>query len=358
MGPLPGRDLYQIKTPAKLPWGVSALFLLLLALSCTHTQTHSKAGFYYWKTSVQLSDPERRYLDSLNCQTLYVKFFDVDLDEQSGVPVPLALVSFPQKLPASLNAIPTVFITNRTLEQLHEKETDLLADRVLTRINSSLEEIPGHFPAEMQFDCDWTAGTRDRYFQLLAHLRRALATRHIRISATIRLHQIKYRSQTGVPPVDRGMLMCYNTGDLDDPQTPNSILDPKTVGDYLNNAGDYPLPLDVALPLFAWGVLIRDGQVIKLINSLRPETLSADPRFRQTGPNRFVVLKNTYLEGFYLYSDDEIRTESVTIAALEETSALLHKALPPAERTLAFFQLDPAVMRCYPVPALQKLLSK
>ena len=51
----------------------------------------------------------------------------------------------------------------------------------------------------------------------------------IRISSTIRLHQL---AQTP-PEADYGVLMCYNTGDLKDFNTKNSILDVKDVKPYL-----------------------------------------------------------------------------------------------------------------------------
>ena len=62
---------------------------------------------------------------------------------------------------------------------------------------------------EMQVDCDWTQGSRAAYFALLRALRDRLHAQGRRLSATIRLHQVKCSADTGVP-VDRGMLMAYN----------------------------------------------------------------------------------------------------------------------------------------------------
>lgn len=45
--------------------------------------------------------------------------------------------------------------------------------------------------------------------------------------------------------------MCYNTGDIDSPGESNSILDLEDAKKYLQGKHRaYPLPLDVALPVF------------------------------------------------------------------------------------------------------------
>ncbi len=75
------------------------------------------------------------------------------------------------------------------------------------------------------------------------------------LSATIRLHQVKYFETTGVPPVKSGMLMFYNTGDLENPSEENSILNIETAELYLSGLEDYPMQLDIVLPLFSWAVV-------------------------------------------------------------------------------------------------------
>ncbi len=60
-------------------------------------------------------------------------------------------------------------------------------------------------------------------------LRAARAVREqsgLPLSSTIRLHQIKYRERTGVPPVERGMLMFYNMGQFSADPEARAIFDP------------------------------------------------------------------------------------------------------------------------------------
>ncbi|MGG2305049.1 hypothetical protein ACE4Z6_26875, partial [Salmonella enterica] len=93
-----------------------------------------------------------------------------------------------------------------------------------------------------QIDCDWTLGTKEKYFSLLKRIKERMA---LPLSCTIRLHQVKYQAKTGVPPVDRGMLMYYNMGHVEGATETNSIYDPANADKYVSYVKDYPLPLDV-----------------------------------------------------------------------------------------------------------------
>ncbi len=63
-------------------------------------------------------------------------------------------------------------------------------------------------PREIQIDCDWTERTRNAYFQLLTALKREPFLQGKILSATIRLHQVKYVQRSGIPPADRGRV-CF-----------------------------------------------------------------------------------------------------------------------------------------------------
>ena len=181
----------------------------------------------------------------------------------------------------------------------------------------------------MQLDCDWTLGTKEKYFQLLRLIKKELP-QEILLSTTIRLHQIKFSETTGIPPVGKGVLMYYNMGDLDNWETENSILDNEIGKQYLENLPafgtgleNYPLKLDLALPIFQWGVLFRDGRMIRLINDLRETDLTDSSRYQKIEENRFQVLQSTYLEGHYLYKNDLIRLEKISKSELSEAAEIL-----------------------------------
>ena len=345
------------KRPGFFPT-ITALFCcssLLLISSCTSSEKEVDLAFYHWQTQLQLPDQEKNYLDSLSVHQLYVKFFDVDWDEAEGQAVPLAPLQVNNLPPDSLAVIPAVFITNRTFSNLAGADIDSLA----ARIHRKIFQLAGQFAhrpiREIQMDCDWSGTTRESYFYLLRQLKQRLLPQDIQLSVTIRLHQARYRTQTGVPPADRGVLMCYNTGEATDWTTENSILSSRTVAPYLSGLETYPLPLDLALPIFAWGVLFREGRMIRLINDLREEALQDTSRFAPLGAHRFQVVRSTYLNGYYLYEGDRLRLESVQIDELRENAGLLSPRWPTDRFRLIFYHLDASTIRHYPAEELESI---
>jgi len=331
--------------------------LLFFGFSSCHSPSPAPApAFYHWKTQLDPTAAEFAYLDSLGVQKLYVKVFDVDWDEERQQPVPLARLDAPKATAGNrLEFIPTVFITNRTLSNLDAAAIPDLARRIVNLL-TSLAETAAWEVKEIQLDCDWTETTRDKFFVLLVALRAELTDRPVILSATIRLHQIRYPDRTGVPRVDRGMLVCYNVGEVTHWEESNSILDAGLVAPYLS-ADDYPLPLDVALPVFGWGVLFRQGRMIRLINGLEPADLTDTARFTNLGDSRYEVAKSTYLQGYYLYRGDRLRLETAKTEALMATATLLAAYLPPGNRTVAFYHLDTTTIKKFPYEELERIIE-
>ena len=331
--------------------------------SCTHSEQPQLApspAFYHWKTQLKLDKAKRSYLDSIGVKKLYVKFFDVDWDGATTQPVPLATVELDTINLNGLEIVPTIFITNRTLLNLPMQQLDTLASLIFQKIKS----LQTQTPLEIQFDCDWTAKTQAKYFALLTSFRQiasfdsSFIIHHssLILSATIRLHQSKYFEKTGVPPVDRGMLMCYNMGDLENWEIENSILDLEVAKTYLppivnrqsSIIDPYPIPLDFALPLFRWGVLFRDGRMIKLLNGLSVEDLQDTSRFQKMAENRYEVRKSTYLQMHYLYVGDRLRLDGVSPEALLSMTKLLGERINDSPTTLAFYHIDSTATQLFP----------
>jgi hypothetical protein len=182
-----------------------------------------------------------------------------------------------------------------------------------------------------------------------------------RISATIRLHQYKFPGETGVPPVHRGMLMLYNTGDLDNPDAPNSIFTPEAARAYLDGAPKpYPQPLDVALPVYTWALAYRDGAFWKILNNPDTRELADTARFEalpalQPHTERFRVKRGTFLAEQYLRPGDLLRLETVNATLLSEALKLLPDIGLAPDATLAFFHLDSSAVERFPTAILQNL---
>jgi len=328
-----------------------ALSLLFILAACSQKSSETQLGFYHWQTKVDLTATEQSYLRQAD--KLYVKFFDVDWNGSLQMAAPQAQVQWSSELPDSLEMVPTIFITNRTLSKTNDNALPDLAEKIAMKVHRLSAETSFE---EVQFDCDWTASTKGKYFELLRLLRQHF-DKGVQFSATIRLHQIQYADRTGMPPVERGMLMFYNMGDLENWETDNSILDVDIGRSYLGEVEGYSLPLDVALPIFYWGVVFRDNRLLQLKNNLQPSDLADTSRFVRLSPQRFQAKKSTYLDGTYLYAGDRLRLETIQFEGLRAAAQLLAERLRPENRTVVFYHLDTATIKNFPYVTLDSIYT-
>ena len=78
-----------------VPPGLSGLFFaafLLGQIACEQPTGQTQLAFYHWKTQLALSPQEQVYLDSLDCQVLYVKFLDIGRTSETGQIRPYSLL--------------------------------------------------------------------------------------------------------------------------------------------------------------------------------------------------------------------------------------------------------------------------
>lgn len=310
-------------------------------------------NFYHWKSSLSLSATEKQYLNGLGTQKIYLRFFDLKVKE--GQPYPEAILQA-QGYGGNWQLIPTVYITNAALLATAESDLGALADNMLLKITEIWQQALGQkgVPAALQMDCDWTAQTGRKYFRLLELLKAKGAFQEL--SSTLRLHQVKYRETAGIPPADKVVLMFYNMGQLDNPREKNSILNLEIGEQYLERLKDYPLPMEVALPVFQWGVQIRAGKVMQLLNNFSPEEGLEKGILETEAENQYRVAKSGYLAGTYLYRGDLIRLERASTAQLEQAIEILREANPESF-DLVLYHLDEAMLKRYPLPQLKEILT-
>ena len=323
--------------------------MLICGQNCQNKPREVSMAFYHWKTTVDTSD-----FKNIKNEKIYVRLFDVDWDDDAKQPKPLAELQEVNLFKNSKKITPVVFITNKTFSQIFESQIDALVLRIFDKIKKNTEGVVFD---DIQFDCDWTATTREKYFYFLKKSKTLFFDK--KISTTIRLHQVKFMDKTGVPPVDRGMLMAYNMGDLDDIKTDNSIFKIETLKSYLKNFDRYPLELDVALPIFSWGIVFRDGEAVKIISNLSKKDMLNTPQyeaiFQQNEDNHFVLLKNQYFKGLYLYENDDIRIEEVPLSNLRSAAQFLSQNIKNQQLTVAFYHLDSAALQQYRYEDLENI---
>jgi hypothetical protein len=286
-----------------------------------------------------------------------MKFFDVDWNTFTRNPQPVAVIQFISVPPESIEIVPTIFITNRTFEHISNSDASQLSRRIIKKIYSLIPTSFQKAVKEIQMDCDWSDRTKGKYFKFLDTMRSILNDSVIILSATIRLHQFGDPVHRGVPPVDQGVLMYYNMGEMEGPYAVNSIFDLEVGRRYLLKVDTYPLHLDVVLPLYSWGVLIRRDKIVNLLHDIQREILQDTTFFENIAANMYSVKKNHYYNGTYLYVNDKIRYEAVGIEQLQYAVDDLRRKFSDQSPSIIFFQLGPTLEKQYGTPAIRSLVS-
>lgn len=219
---------------------------VLLMMACKSDESspiETGNSAYFWRTEFLLDSTESAFMKQYQMKKLYCRYFDVVMDEQQG-PMPNATITFRDSIPEGIEIVPTVFITENCMHQ----KPDGLAEKIVQRILQMNETHDIKGVKEIQIDCDFTAKSRKNYYEFLDSLNSQLKTLNLKLSTTIRLHQLSMR----VPPVDYGVLMLYNTGHPMKFMERNPILDMRDVAPYLRYLEDYDLPMGAAYPIFLW----------------------------------------------------------------------------------------------------------
>ncbi|MBZ4190365.1 hypothetical protein [Niabella beijingensis] len=335
------------------------LLVLLPVCCCTACKTRpaphtTERAFYYWKSVFAPTDYEKQKADSLGITTVYLRLFDVVRNKRTGVPEPAAkLLVKDSAWLLKKKVVPVVFITNECLYQLDSAAIRQLGGHVTGLVSRLAEQGGFGNYKELQIDCDWSASTRDRYFDLLRLIKEINKTQLL--SATIRLHQVKYKQSAGIPPVDRGLLMCYNMGDLQQVNVRNSIIDVQEFQRYVRQLSSYPLPLDAGLPLFSWIVIFDKGRFAGLI---RNETASLEgrPAFRKSGWG-YEVQKDTVLGGRLVKRGQFLRPENSDFSTVKTVGKQLSERISNRELRVALYHLDSLTLNKYSFYELENIFN-
>lgn len=361
------------------------LVLLFAALNgATCEKEHEVVrSFCYWKTDLYFQKEDDSLINNLKVKHLYVRFFDVDWNPYAKEPLPVATIREIRLNESNPAITPGIFITNEVVLQSNKEQLDSLAVRIAKRvqlIGEKMNEIKADNSAsaivypkdyykqnnykrinfdsvraielaklkvdfkEILIDCDWTAKSKDNYFYLLKQIKKGFPT--AQISATIRLWQYKYAEKAGTPPVDKGLLMCYNLTKPDDFNTKNSIGTSEELAQYITH-DQYKLKLDVALPLYSWAVVFRGNQfkgILSDYDQLRSDTLKVEKR----SDNKFVLKDDLLVGEIYLRNGDEIRIEKISNEELEKMIAVVTRKIKIDNQTkVTFFSFDKKYINDY-----------
>lgn len=327
---------------------LTILLLGTLCFSCQRSALNPRYGMYYWRTTMGWESDDARWADSIGVETLYLRLFDVvrdGADPRLGMRPEATLrfgdVDRSKVFFASFRrVVPVVFIAPDVITRDNAGKMPQLAAMLLGRIDQMCELNGLGRLSEVQIDFDWTKSNGAAYFSLLQALADALHREGRTLSTTIRLHQLALQ----VPPVDRGVLMCYNTGKIKDPDEVNSILTKESVTPYLPHLKDYALPLSLALPQFGWNVVFHQRQFsfiapgLELSDTTQFAAIDAThyrARTYQAVPRALSVMSEGHVR---IFPGDIVRREDSSDALNREVLEEMHSLRPDIADEVIYYR--------------------
>lgn len=308
------------------------LLVWILFFSCGPKQ-QVPVSFYYWKTTLDIDDSSKAVLSNTNSTTLYLRYFDVGIVDNEIVPIaPILNVTSENVIVDTI--IPVVYIKNEIMLM-----SDLNVDDLVTKIAAYIGRINNQhrkYIAELQFDCDWSEHSKQNYFLFLEKIKNKF---DLPISATIRLHQVKFPTKSGIPPVDRGVLMYYNMNPIKYSGV-NSIYDASTAKQYVKYLKSYSLPLDIALPIFSWAILERNERVVQLIRKVDWEDLRQIPEIKPIDATTYEVQESVVYAYQFLQKGDRLRSEYVLQEDITQMKKDIGKDLKGMPNKIIYYDLD------------------
>lgn len=325
--------------------------LVILFAGCKSENTPKDLGraVYFWRTNFELSQKENAFLEENEIKKIYLRFFDVDMLQNEAIPK--GIVSIKTKVNQEI--VPTIFITNRVFERLKFDQIEDLSTKVLDQINkiSSTHK-------EIQFDCDWTLSTKNKYFFFLENIKEK-SPKDMNFSATIRLHQIKFYQKTGIPPVDEGVLMLYNTGDWRKLSVENSLFDAQTTMNYLDNLSEYRINLNFAFPFFQQVLAYRNGIFYTFIKNCTLSEIEANEAFEKTKTeNQFLCKKDVQFKNISFRENDILKFENSEFEKLNKTKNRILQKIKALKTTIILYHLDEKSLSNYNQEQIQEFFSQ
>jgi hypothetical protein len=331
------------------------IVFFILFFSCHRKEekhVHQRA-FYYWKSIFSFKSSDSIYFSALKINTLYLRFFDVGLHAK-GYTIPQGSITFQDKVPSYLNIIPVVFITNEAILATPDSLIEKLAYSIILKTKLIISSNKISKPKEIQIDCDWTFSSREKYFRLLIFIKEKQSAK---ISATLRLHQVKFKNKTGIPPAEKVMLMCYNMGSPKKYGPSNAILDNELVNSYTVHLNDYPIRMDIALPLFSWAVQFRNKKFVTLINNIKIESLEKHEDFDKLEDNLYRAKRNTHIRDYVLFENDVLRVDETNEQSIREAAQTITKNLKTDSLTVSLFHYDNKILDTYDKETIRSIYN-
>jgi hypothetical protein len=368
----------------------------LLELGCKSEKHDVIRSFCFWKTDLSFDEKSDTLASALKLKHFYVRYFDIDWNPYVKEAQPISSIRHMDFGKTNTSFTPSVFITNDVVLKSSKTQLDTLVNRIQHKVNQISEKyfeqvsqsyanqianldyekqsgkaiqvrmdtkpIAAKRKLELKnnihdilIDCDWSEKSKDNYFYLLEKIK--LKFPNYKIEATIRLWQYKYYEKSGIPPVDSGLLMCYNMKNPEDRKTENSIGTSDELDQYITH-DKYTLKLNIALPLYSWSLIFRGNQ-FKGILSQNIDFTNKTDYFKKTDDNKYVLQDDIRLDNIYLRNGDEIRIEKVSDSDIQDMISILTDKIKIDKTTrVTFFSFDKKYINDYGTQNISNYFSQ
>lgn len=308
----------------------SLLFYVLFFSTGCKESASFEFSVYWWKHKTDISTEQEQFIADNKIKSIYLKLFDLKWDAYNKT---IIIPKTHSAIKTSVEVKAVIYIENDILKNY---SADTIATIIHQQLDIAIEKDIINNINDLQIDCDWTISTREAYFELLELISQQIPN----LSATIRLHQVKYAEVTGVPPIDKGVLMIYNLESPADTSVTNSIFNYDLAIQYLEGyIKKYPLHLDIALPAFSWGVHFHHGRIKQLISDFDSNQIDSSDMVQKE--NGYFRAKQAHFYNTYRISNrDEIRYEYPLVEDVKKMLKYLKQKLNQEETEVVFFSLN------------------
>lgn len=323
------------------------LSLLICFLVSKLKQVEPISAFYFWENnSKSLSILEDEAIHKLNVKKLYIKFFEVEKSDALGlIPTAKSELHLDLKNKEEIEIIPTIYIRNEVFKKVSIAELQKLASNINKLVEKRYQK---NFQTELksfkeiQIDCDWTESTQKNYFHFL-HFLKAVSKKQI--SATLRLYAYKFPNKMGILPVDKAMLMCYNLIQPMEAGNRNSILDLNELEKYLVGAEEYPIPLDIALPIYSAIQIMKQNKISGMFYDENKAFIS---KLKHINGWWYFLQSDTTIHEIYLRKGDRLKYEFISKKDLETAiKIIISNVSLPRNTTIAYYHLSESELKNY-----------
>ncbi len=333
--------------------------LLFLLIGCSEPKIEISRAFYFWENDTQfINEDEESTLEKLKIEKLYVKVFEVERID--GVITPIAKSSLKLDLPHNKvlkELIPCIYIQDDVFVKASKNQIKELAENIAFLAKKYIVENIGMGNSnflynEIQIDCDWTESSKKMYFYFLKRMKEESKKE---ISCTLRLYPYKFHEVMGIPPCDKVMLMCYNLLNPLNNANKNSILDTDEMSKYLDTDIDYPIHIDIALPIYSWMLCYENERFRGVIHGVDEKLLSY---MSSKNDLWYTMERDTVVSGVYMRMGDRVKVERITKTQLNKAIELIQgSSVLKNETVVSLFHLESKEINNYQYETLDSIYS-